>query len=483
MHYKAFLKTTSALLVVGAGLMTIPATCAWIYDEGDFAAFAWTILGSVLLGGPTFFLLRSKQRMSVKEEFVLVVIGWLLITAVSSIPFVLHGAIPSFTDAFFEVMSGYTTTGSTLLTDIEALPKGLLFWRNMTHFIGGMGMIVLYLTLFSGAGSTRLFRAEAAPGQGLTGVKMLPRLQETLRWLWVIYVGLNVVATLIFWAGGMSLYDALIHASSAVATGGFSSRNASFGHFNSAYLDWMVILFMFIGGMDFVLHFQLISRNWEEVWNNTEIKAYLGVVMVLCVGVSWFLWESGTYASIAEACRYGFFQVVSIITTTGFATADYELWPHTSQILIFLCLFIGASSSSTTSGIRIIHLVIIWRSISHTARTLLQPMAVNPIQINRRPLPPVIINGVVAFFTLHILCLLLGSVLLTFLDPRDFWSSLNAVMATLWNNGPAFSTVGPTDNFSHFSDPATWLLSFAMLAGRLDLYTVLIFFFPSFWRS
>ncbi len=483
MSYHLFLRTTGALLLVSGGLMLFPAACAVLYGQDDLFAFVVTILASVVVGLPLYWPFRKRREVRIKEGIVIVALGWVLFSAVSALPFIIHGAIPSFTDAFFEVMSGYTTTGSTILTDIESLPKGLLFWRSMTHFIGGMGMIVLYLTLFSSSEAVQLFRAEAAPGQGLTGTKMLPRLKETLRWLWVIYIGLNALQTLLLWLGGMSLYDALIHAFGTLATGGYSSRNASYGAYDSSYLEWVGTVFMFLGGMDFVLHYHLISRNWKEVRHNTEIKAYLLVVIGLGLLISVVLWGQGAYATLADAARFGFFQVVSIITTTGFATADYEQWPEAAQMIIFMCLFIGGSTSSTSSGIRILHFVIIFRSISHTARTMLQPMAVNPIRINNRPLPPQIIYGVMSFFTLNVLFLLVGSMLLTLIDAVDFWTALNATMATLWNIGPGFGAVGPTDNFAGFSDLAKWLLSFFMLAGRLDIYTALFLLSPGFWKS
>ncbi|MGA1598009.1 MAG: TrkH family potassium uptake protein [bacterium] len=483
MDYLYLLRSSGGLLLVNAGLLLFPAICSLIYEGSDFAAFAWTILGSLMVGGPIYFAIRHSHQGRIRENFVLVALGWVLLTAVGAIPFMIHGGIPSFTDAFFEVMSGYTTTGSTLLTDIEALPHGLLFWRSMTHFVGGMGMIVLYLTLFSSSGANHMYRAEAAPGQGLNGVKMVPRLNETLRWLWAIYLGLNLIQTLLLWFGGMDLFDSLVHAFATISTGGYSNRNASFGHYQSMFLDWVVIVFMFLGGMDFVLHYHLIRRNWYEVRVNTEIKAYLLIVILLGLGVSLILWADQTYSSLADSARFGFFHVVSLITTTGFGTADYEQWSQSAQMLLMITLFIGGCTGSTSSGIRIIHVVIILKSISHTAKTMLQPMAVHPLRINGRPLAPPIVHGIMSFFTLNILGLLVGSVVLTLFDPIDFWSAFSAMMATLWNIGPAFGAVGPTQNFAQFSDISTWVLSFSMLAGRLDIYTLLVFFFPGFWKN
>lgn len=486
MKFSPTLQSIGALLLLLAALLLVPLSIAALYGEEDVPAFLWTIAITTLAGLPLWWFNRNARQLQFRDTVLIVTVGWWSISFFGCLPFVLHGGIPSITDAFFEVMSGLTTTGSTILNDIEALPHGLLFWRAMTHFLGGMGMIGLYLLIFSyvGSGNLQMYRIESAPGQGGTGDRMLPNVRQTMKWLWGIYLLLNLCCAILLWLGGVSWFDAFCHAFSAVATGGYSTLNASAGGLNSAYAEWILILFMFLGGTDFVLHYQALVGNWRALVHSTELLAYLLICGFLGLGVAAVLWGSGTYVSFFESLRYAFFQVLSILTTTGYATADYELWPQAAQMLIFFCLFIGACSGSTTSGIRIIHIVVLFRFLGRLLRKMARPYAVHSIQVDGKALDMAVVNGILGFIALQLHVVILGGVLLSILSPdMDWWSGLNMLMASLWNIGPAFGDVGPTENYAHVSDAGTWFLSLVMLAGRLDIITVLVLFSPAFWKS
>ncbi|MGA0251011.1 MAG: TrkH family potassium uptake protein [bacterium] len=486
MKFSPTLQSIGALQLLLAAVLLIPLLISLIYGESDTPAILAAIGIAVLIGGPLWWFNRQSRNLQFRDTVLIVTLGWFSICLVGCLPFVLHGSIPSLTDAFFEVMSGLTTSGSTILDDIEALPHGLLFWRSMTHFLGGMGMIGLYLLIFSyvGSGNLQMYRIESAPGQGGTGDKMLPNVRLTMKWLWGIYLLLNGVCAILLWFGGLSWFDAVCHAFSAVATGGYSTLNASAGGFGSAYVEWILCLFMFLGGMDFVLHYQALKGNWQSLAKSTELKAYLMICFVLGVGVSGLLWLNGTNSNLLDALRYGFFQVLSLLTTTGYSTTDYELWPQAAQMLLFFCLFIGACSGSTTSGIRIVHLVLLIRFLERLLHRMARPHAVQSILIDGKPVEMSVVNGVLDFIVLQMHAVVIGGVFLSILSPEmDWWSGLNMMMASLWNIGPAFGDVGPTENYAHVSDAGTWFLSLMMLAGRLDIITVLILFSPAFWKS
>jgi trk system potassium uptake protein TrkH len=480
------LKNIGMMLLFLAGIMLLPYVIALYNNGGDADALLTTIAASALCGVPIFWLNRNARDLSFRDAVLIVTFGWFIVVFFGALPFYLHGAVPSFTNAYFEAMSGLTTTGSTILSDIEALPRGLLFWRQLMHFIGGMGMIGLYLLLFSyvGTGNLQMYRIESAPGQGATSGKIMPNIRLTMKWLWGIYILLNVVCAILLWLGGMSVYDAACHAFSTIATGGYSTNNASVGGFNSAYLDWVITLFMFLAGADFVLHYQALRGNWRALWNSTELTYYFLICFLLGMSVSFFLWWGDYYAQFTEAMRYGFFQVLSILTTTGYATADYELWSATAQLLIFFCLFIAACSGSTTSGIRIIHVVVFFRFANRMILRMARPFSVKTINVDGRALEMSLVNNILGLIALHLHMLLVGSVFITFVSPdTDWWSSFNVMIASLWNTGPAFGDIGPTENYAHLSDAATWFLSLVMLAGRLDILTIVILFYPSFWKS
>ncbi|MDX1382436.1 MAG: TrkH family potassium uptake protein, partial [Thermoanaerobaculia bacterium] len=370
------------------------------------------------------------------------------------------------------------------LTDVEALPHGLLLWRSETHLLGGMGFLTLaILFLPHGVGGLRLFRAESSPGQLITGERFTARNRDAIWYLWAVYLTLNLAEVLLLALGGMSLFDALCHAFGTVSTSGYSTYNDGIGHYGSAYVHWVIIVFMFLGGVTFTLFFNVVRRDWWTLRRNTEARWYLGLTAGFCLAVSWVLWRQEIYAPL-DALRYGTFQVVSLLTTTGFTTADYELWPQAAQMLLFAVCFVGPCSGSTGSGIKVVHFALMWKfGVATVKKVFLQPLAVSPVRMNGRKIDDVTVYIAFCYFALNILLVLGGGVLLTFVDRLDYLSAMSAVISALMNIGPGFGMVGPSHNFAFLTDASKWFLSWSMLAGRLEMFSALVLFFPSFWRT
>jgi trk system potassium uptake protein TrkH len=464
--------------------MALPLICSLYYREDDLYALAVSAVVIILLGLPTWWLFRKNHQLDIRDGYFIAVFGWIFISAVSALPFIIHGSIPSFTDAFFEMMSGYTTSGATILTDIEAVPHGLLFWRSQTHLLGGMGFLTLtVIFLPQGMGGLRLFRAESSPGQVITKERFIPRNRDTMIWLWGIYMALNVLETLLLCLGGMTLFDALCHSFGTVSTSGYSPWNASIGHYDNAYFDWIIILFMFLGGMTFMLFYFILLGNWHVLKINTEMRWYLGCLLFFCGMVTWILYQANTYGSFMDSLRYATFQVTSLLTTTGFTTADYEKWPQAAQMFLYAVCFIGACAGSTTSGIKVVHYVIIWKyGLATIKRIFFKPMAVVSVRLNRRPVEPQIIDLAVFYFIVNIFLILAGACFMVLVDNMDYVTAMSSVIATLMNIGPGFGAVGPSENYAFISDTGKWFLSWNMLVGRLEMFSALVVFYPSFWK-
>jgi len=484
MNYASIIYVLGTLLIVTGSSMVFPLSCSLYYNEGDWAAISISAIVSIVLGGGLWWFFRKNQELNIKDGFFIAVFGWILVSAVSALPFMIYGSIPSFTDAFFEMMSGYTTSGATILTDIESVPHGLLFWRSETHLLGGMGFLTLTVIFMPhGMGGLRIFRAESSPGQVITKEKFQPRNRDTMIWLWGIYLALNFFETLLLCIGGMSLFDSLCHAFGTVSTSGYSPKNASIGFYNNAYFDWVIITFMFLGGMTFMLFYQMMRGNWQALKINTEFRWYVGFLLFFCSIVSWILWKDSTYGSLAESIRYATFQIMSILTTTGFTTADYELWPQAAQMFIYAACFIGACAGSTTSGIKVVHYVIIWKyMVASIKKIFLQPMSIVSIRLNGRPVDRIIVDLAICYFIVNIFLVLAGGCFMVLVDDMDYLTGMSSVIATLMNIGPGFGDVGPSENYAHISDIGKWFLSYMMLVGRLEMFSALVVFFPSFWK-
>jgi len=463
------------------GIFMIPGVFfSLYYGDNDIWVLLGTGIGTSLTGfGLYWFTRGGSDEIKKRDGYIVVSAGWIVMSLFGALPFVFHGSIPSYTDAFFETMSGFTTTGASILNDIESMPHGLLFWRSVTQWLGGMGMIVLSLAILPvlGIGGMQLFVAEVP---GPTKDKIHPRIRETAKRLWGIYVIFTALETALLMFGGMTLFDALCHSFTTMATGGFSTKQASVAYYQSPFIDYVIIVFMFLAGVNFSLHYHYLHKNFDAVLKNDEFKFYfrLTVIITILVTIPLVLSE---YAGVEKSFRDSLFQVVSLITTTGYVTADYEAWGSFFQVLFFLLLFVGGCAGSTGGGIKIVrHFLLIKNSILELRR-LVHPRAVIPVRFNKISVAPDIIYNVLAFFLFYIIIFALGTLVMSLVG-LDFLSAMGAVATSLGNVGPGIGTVGPVANFAHVPDFGKWFLSFLMLLGRLELFTILIVFSPSFWK-
>jgi trk system potassium uptake protein TrkH len=484
MNYRSIAYVVGTLLLVTGGALALPVVCSLYYQEGDLFALVASMIISCAVGLPLRLVFGVEKNLGMREALVIAVFGWVGISAVSTLPFLIHGSIPSFTDAFFEMMSGFTTTGATILEDIEIVPHGLLLWRSETHLLGGMGFLTLaILFLPHGMGGLRMFRAESSPGQVITKERFTARNRDAIRYLWIIYLALNIAQIVLLMLGGMSLFDAACHAFGTVSTSGYSPYNTSVGAFASAYIHWVIIVFMFLGGTTFMLFFHLVRGDWRVLRANTELRWYVAISGFLCAAVACVLWLGDTY-NLSDSVRFASFQVGSLLTTTGFTTADYELWPQAAQMLLFIACFIGACAGSTTSGIKIIHYVLICKfGVAAIKKIFFQPLAVLSVRVNGRRVEMMTVYLAICYFIVNIFLVLLGGFVITLTDDIDFMSAMSAVISALMNIGPGFGAVGPSHNFAFFSDAGKWFLSWNMMVGRLEMFSALVIFYPSFWRT
>jgi len=476
------LKILSFLLIIVSGFMAIPAGIALYHGEfTSLHGFALTVSVVVFIATIIQILLRHKkvEILTTRDGFLLVTCSWVFASIIGAFPFYLSGVIPSFTDAFFETVSGFTTTGASILADIESLPKSLLFWRSLTHWLGGMGIVVLAVAILPmmGIGGLQLIRAEAP---GPTVDRISPRITKTAKILWFIYIGFTILQTLLLMIGGMDLFDSLTHTFGTLATGGFSTKNASVGHFNSAYIDGVITIFMLIAGINFSLHYRMLTGRFNSLYRDTEIKAYLFIFIISTAIIALSLYGN-TYHTIGESLRYASFQAATIMTTTGFATTDYEQWVPFAHTILFILMFIGGCSGSTGGGIKVIRLVILLKQALNEMKLLIHPRGVFALKISGNMVKKNIVYAVMGFFFLYIMILLIVTFAIAF-DGHDITTSFSTALATLGNIGPGFGKVGPTENYAFYEDYIKWVLSFAMIVGRLELYTVLVLCMPEFWR-
>ena len=471
----------SLLLGIIALFMVAPLGIAlWNKDVASTEAFAITMVATLVLCFFVWRITRSKQgghHLRTREGFLLVTSSWIVASAVGALPFVLSGAIPSYTDAFFETMSGFTTTGASILTAIEPLPRAVLFWRSLTHWLGGMGIVVLTVAVlpFLGVGGVQLVRAES-PGPTLD--KIAPKITQTAKILWFIYLGLTVVETVLLMFGGMDLFDALTHTFGTLATGGFSPRNASVGAYDSSYIDWVITIFMVMAGLNFGLYHKVLNGNWKDIFKNTEFKAYLGIFLLSTLAISVVLLR--VYDGFAEALRYAGFQVASIITTTGYATADFDLWPMAAKGVLFFLMLVGGCSGSTGGGPKVIRLVALFKLALNEMKYMARPRGIFRVRLNGEPVKKDYLYSVSGFLLLYALCLVIVTVIVSAFG-TDFTTGFTTALVTVGNIGPGFGLVGPAMNYQFYHPFVKWVLSFAMLAGRLEVYTVLILLTPAFW--
>jgi len=444
-------------------------------------AFISSALICFIIGGLLFSCCNSPKELTVREGFAVVTFGWTVFALFGALPYLISGAIASPLDAVFETMSGFTTTGSTILTEIETLPQSLLFWRSLTHWMGGMGIIVLSLAILPmlGVGGMQLFKAEVP---GPTADRLKPRIQDTAKLLWGVYFLLTLVETVLLMFGGMTFFDALCHAFATLATGGFSTRNASIAAYDSSYIDGVITLFMVLAGINFALHFQILRGKIRDFFSSEELRVYLGIILIATVIIMICNWFGNVYTYFGENLRYSLFQVVSIITTTGFATADYEHWMVLPQYLLVLLMFIGGCAGSTGGGMKVARVLLLFKHVQVQVFRLIHPRAIRLVKLGNRPVDKDVLQSILGFFTLFIGIFVVGSLLVA-ASGMDLVSASAAVIACLGNIGPGLGSVGPVDNFAHVPIFGKIVLIVCMLMGRLELFTVLVLFFPSFWRK
>ncbi len=480
-NIKAILKILGALVVIEGIFMLTALGFSWYYGMEDFRALLYSALITIASGTGIYFLGRPADRKALgkREGYVIVTFAWIFISLFGTLPFILSGAIPSFSNAFFETMSGFTTTGASILTDIESLPKGILFWRSLTHWIGGMGIIVLSLAILPilGIGGMQLFVAEVP---GPVPDKLHPRIAGTAKRLWGIYLLLTIVQTILLMAGGMDLFNSLCHTFGTVATGGFSTQNSSIAGY-SPYIQYVIIVFMVLAGTNFALHYLSLQGRLKDVWRNEEYRYYLKLMgsVTIIIGVLLIL---KTDISTEKAFRDSLFQVVSITTTTGYVTTDYLAWPSFIWIFLFLLMFTGGSAGSTGGGIKAVRQLMVLKSTAVEFRRLIHPRAFIPVRLNDKAVTRDIVSNILAFFVLYILIFAFGT-LAMILTGLDFDTAIGSAIATLGNIGPAIGNVGPVDNYAAIPAAGKWILSFLMLMGRLELFTVLILISPKFWSE
>ena len=466
------------VLLITAALMLLPLIAGLYYGE-SVLNFIITIAATAALGG-IFLLFKPKNRdIYAREGFAAVGLSWILMSLLGALPFVISGDIPHYVDALFETVSGFTTTGSTLLTDIEGMSRGCMFWRMFTHWIGGMGVLVFIMAVLpmSGEHSMHIMRAEV-PGP-VVG-KLVPRVRKTAAILYLIYMGLTAIETLFLLGGGMSFFEALLHAFATAGTGGFSTRGASIAAFNSLYIEIVISVFMLLFAVNFNLYFLLLLGRVRDVLKNQELRCFACIVAFSMLSIAWNI--SGQYSGFAEALRYSSFTVASLVSSTGFGTADFTQWPQYSQWLLVIIMFIGACAGSTGGGLKLSRVMLLIRAAFADLRHMIWPRRVNRVQMDGQRVEAAGIRAVFSYFALYMLMLLLGTLLISF-DGFDTATNFTAALTCLSNMGPGLGLIGPNGNFSIFSDFSKLLMSLLMLIGRLEIYPILVLFFPSVWRK
>ena len=479
MNYQMIGFVIGRILLTEAALLMLPMAVALVYGE----AAAPFLLPALLLALIGLVLGRRQPRRSnlyARDGFAVVALAWVLMSAFGALPFVLSGDIPNFVDAFFETVSGFTTTGASILTEIEPLGRGVLFWRSFTHWVGGMGVLVFVMAILpmtAGDGhSMHLMRAEV-PGPSVG--KLVSRMGDTAKILYGIYLAMTLVEIVLLLLGGMPLYDACIHAFGTAGTGGFSCRNLSVGAYDSAYFDVVISVFMLLFGINFNLYYFLLIRRFRDVFHSEELRAYLLIVVTAVLAIAADIVH--IYGSVFRSLRYALFQVASIITTTGFATADFNAWPEFSRAILVILMFVGACAGYTGGGVKVARVVILCKTSLGDMRKMLHPNAVTTVRFEGKPLTDRSIRSVHLFLTVYILIFTV-SVLLLYLERFDLITVFTAVAACINNIGPGLEVVGPMGNYAQFSPAAKLLLSFDMLVGRLEIFPMLLLFAPSIWK-
>ncbi|MDP6877973.1 MAG: TrkH family potassium uptake protein [Candidatus Marinimicrobia bacterium] len=489
MNIKTILNILSALLTIMGLSMLFPAFISWLFNEPDFLSFLYCSAITVAVGLPVWFFTRKNRTLRNRDGFAIVTFSWIITALAGALPFYISGAIPNFTDAWFESMSAVTTTGATIIGNsmtlpnlangIESLPHGILFWRSFLQWIGGMGIILFTIAILPllGVGGVQLFKAEVP---GPVADKIRPRINETAKILWIVYIGFTLLQVLLLGLAGMPWFDSICHAFSTMPTGGFSTQNASIAAYSNPVIHYIIIFFMFVAGVNFTLHFRALTGNFNAHIKDYEFRVYLTIIFV-STAIIFFNISSANSDWSHDSFLISLFQCISIITSTGYSNADYELWPYLSQHLLLILMFFGAMGGSTSGGMKIARIILLIKYAITETRRMLHARAIIPIKIGSRTISDEIIRNTLGFSLIYLSIFVLTAFILSVFN-LDFQSALGAAASSIGNIGPAFGSFGPTDSYALLHPIGKWMLTFCMLLGRLEIFTVMVIFSKVFWK-
>ena len=489
MRFKPLLNIIGALVSILGASMVVPIFISLGYGETDYNGFLFSSLICIGLGLPLWLSTRYKRTLTNRDGFAIVTFSWITAAVVGSLPFYFTGAIPNITDAFFESMSGITTTGATIIGNrltlphlengIESLPHGVLFWRSFIQWIGGMGIVVFYIAILPllGVGGVQLFKAEVP---GPVADKIKPRVRETAKFLWIVYVGITFLEIIALRIAGMETFDSICHAFTTMPTGGFSTKNASIAYYDSPSIHYIIIIFMFLAGINFSLHFRAINGDIKAYLKDTEFLVYLFVIIFVSLIILLSLsYQTNTFSD--SVLRESLFGTISILTGTGYVLGNYELWPVFLQMILFTLMFIGGMGGSTTGGMKVIRVLLLVKYAALETRHMLHSRALIPVRIGKRLIKEDVVRNTLGFFLFFMSAFIISTILLSTMG-LDIESSIGAAASAMGNIGPALGEFGPTDNYALLPDPGKWILTFCMLLGRLEIFTVIVLFSRTYWK-
>ncbi len=482
MQYASILKMLGLITGVLAIFLLIPTVYAFVLGTSDFNGFLYSFIIAAVTGALLAMIPKSKHSLKYRDSYALVSFGWLSAGLFGCLPYFMSNAIPSFTDAYFESISGFTTTGASIVSNIEGLHPATLLWRSLTQWLGGMGIIVFALAIipYLNIGGMGIFQAEVP---GPTAEKLTPRIQDTAKVLWMVYLIFTVALILLLWAGGMTFFDAVCHSFTTMSTGGFSTKNNSVSGFNSPYIEWVLVIFMVIAGINFALHYRFLFKGlkFKTYTQDSELGFYFLIIIfcVTSVSVTIFIQQGGEFfKTIRDVC----FSVASILTTTGFGTADYELWPIYGQFILMFIMLMGGCAGSTAGGIKSVRLMLVLKYMYTEVLKLLHPNLIRTVKMRHAVVDRYVLANILGFIFIYT-GVMVVSILLVSFEVKDMVTAIGSVIASLSNIGPGFGTVGPTENYAHLGNFTKWILSLDMVMGRLEILTILILFLPGTWRK
>ncbi len=482
MNWKTIVNLTGIVVLIVSFFMLFPIGVSLYFNGSDLIALIYSFAATFLSGMALFLLTRKsrKEDLRHRDGFIAVTASWVVVTFFSSLPFLFSHTFVSFTDAYFEAMAGFTTTGASVLGNIEGTQKGVLFWRSLTQWLGGMGIVLFSLAVLPmlGGGGMQLFKAEVPE---ITVDKLRPRIVDTAKALWYIYASLTALAAILFILGGMSVYDGISHSFTTLATGGFSTKNTSIAYYNSPFIDAVTTVFMFLAGINYTLYFYAFKGDLSKFARSDEFRFYLRVTVVAIALLTIDLWGRD-YSTLLESVRYASFQVVSIMTTTGYATADYEKWSYFAQLLLVILMFFGGMIGSTGGGMKQVRILLMFKQAYRELYQLIHPRAVTVLKLEDKFVPKEILGSIWGFLFLFLI-IWVSATLVMALQGIDIITSASTVISALCNVGPALGGAGPAENYAGLPLMAKWVLIFCMLVGRLEVYTVIILFIPHFWKK